>query len=208
MSHHITWIIDNDPKGETGRGTLFGCRFKIDGIEHLKSYHLLDQIENNLMWQEIKTLAKLAEESNQRIQQQRNSEFEINRQANKKAQEDSKIANIKITKEIRDAINIVLEEYKQLVEQYKAGSEKANKTFDTLEKTCVENCLIKIQIALSNHNSSEKTVKVYVTDIEHISKQVCEKVSNELKQLDIQHTYNHWAGDQREPPETWFKIQL
>ena len=125
MSHHITWIIDNDPKGETGRGTLFGCRFKIDGIEHLKSYHLLDQIENNLVWQEIKTLAKLAEESNQRIQQQRNSEFEINRQANKKAQEDSKIANIKITKEIRDAINIVLEEYKQLVEQYKTGSEKA-----------------------------------------------------------------------------------
>ena len=125
MSHHITWIIDNDPKGETGRGTLFGCRFKINGIEHLKSYHLLDQIENNLMWQEIKTLAKLAEESNQRIQQQRNSEFEINRQANKKAQEDSKIANIKITKDIRDAINIVLEEYKQLVEQYKASSEKA-----------------------------------------------------------------------------------
>lgn len=125
MSHHIIWIIDNDPKGETGRGTLFGCRFKIDGIEHLKSYHLLDQIENNLVWQEIKTLASLAHESNQRIQQQRNSEFEINRQANKKAQEDSKIANIKITKEIRDAINIVLEEYKQLVEQYKAGSEKA-----------------------------------------------------------------------------------
>ena len=125
MSHHIAWIIDNDPKGETGRGTLFGCRFKIDGIEHLKSYHLLDQIENNLVWQEIKTLASLAHESNQRIQQQRNSEFEINRQANKKAQEDSKIANIKITKEIRDAINIVLEEYKQLVEQYKAGSEKA-----------------------------------------------------------------------------------
>ena len=125
MSHHITWIIDNDPKGETGRGTLFGCRFKIDGIKHLKSYHLLDQIENNLVWQEIKTLASLAHESNQRIQQQRNSEFEINRQANKKAQEDSKIANIKITKEIRDAINIVLEEYKQLVEQYKTGSEKA-----------------------------------------------------------------------------------
>ncbi len=25
MSHHITWIIDNDPKGETGRGTLVGC---------------------------------------------------------------------------------------------------------------------------------------------------------------------------------------
>ena len=125
MSHHITWIIDNDPKGETGRGTLFGCRFKIDGIKHLKSYHLLDQIENNLVWQEIKTLAKLAEESNQRIQQQRNSEFEINRQANKKAQEDSKIANIKITKEIRDAINIILEEHKQLVEQYKTGSEKA-----------------------------------------------------------------------------------
>ena len=120
MSHHITWIIDNDPKGETGRGTLFGCRFKIDGIEHLKTYHLLDQIENNLVWQEIKTLASLAHESNQRIQRQRNSEFEINRQANKKAQEDSKIANIKITKEIRDSINIVLEEYKQLVEQYKA----------------------------------------------------------------------------------------
>ena len=115
MSHHITWIIDNDPKGKTSRGTLFGCRFKIDGIKHLKSYHLLDQIENNLVWQEIKTLAKLAEESNQRIQQQRNSEFEINRQANKKAQEDSKIANIKITKEIRDAINIVLEEYKQFI---------------------------------------------------------------------------------------------
>ena len=125
MSHHITWIIDNDPKGETGRGTLFGCRFKIDGIEYLKSYHYLDQIENNLVWQEIKTLASLAHESNQRIQQQRNSEFEINRQANKKAQEDSKIANIKITKDIRDAINIVLEEYKQLVEQYKTGSEKA-----------------------------------------------------------------------------------
>ena len=49
MSHHITWIIDNDPKGKTSRGTLFGCRFKIDGIEHLKSYHLLDQIENNLV---------------------------------------------------------------------------------------------------------------------------------------------------------------
>lgn len=125
MSHHITWIIDNDPKGKTSRGTLFGCCFKIDGIEHLKSYHLLDQIENNLVWQEIKTLASLAHESNQRIQQQRNSEFEINRQANKKAQEDSKIANIKITKDIRDAINTVLEEYKQLVEQYKAGSEKA-----------------------------------------------------------------------------------
>ena len=78
MSHHITWIIDNDPKGETGRGTLFGCRFKIDGIEHLKSYHLLDQIENNLVWQEIKTLASLAHESNQQIQKQRNSEFEIN----------------------------------------------------------------------------------------------------------------------------------
>lgn len=29
MSHHITWIIDNDPKGKTSRGTLFGCRFKI-----------------------------------------------------------------------------------------------------------------------------------------------------------------------------------
>ena len=125
MSHHITWIIDNDPKGETGRGTLYGCRLEIDGIEHLKTYHLLDQIENKLVWQEIKTLAKLAEESNQRIQQQRNSEFELNRQANKKAQEDSKIANIKITKEIRDSINIVLEEYKQLLEQYKAGSEKA-----------------------------------------------------------------------------------
>ena len=125
MSHHITWIIDNDPKGETGRGTLYGCRLEIEGIEHLKTYHLLDQIENNLVWQEIKTLAKLAEESNQRIQQQRNSEFELNRQANKKAQEDSKISNIKITKDIRDAINIVLQEHKQLVEQYKAGSEKA-----------------------------------------------------------------------------------
>ena len=26
MSHHITWIIDNDPKGERGRGMLYGCR--------------------------------------------------------------------------------------------------------------------------------------------------------------------------------------
>ena len=76
---------------------------------------------------------------------------------------------------------------RSLVNAYKEASQKANKTFDTLEKTCVENCLIKIQIALSSHNSSEKTVKVYVTDIEHISKQVCQKVSNELKQLDIQH---------------------
>ena len=97
---------------------------------------------------------------------------------------------------------------RSLVNAYKEASQKANKTFDALEKACVENCLIKIQIALSNHNSSEKTVKVYVTDVEHISKQVCEKVSNELKQLDIQHTYSHWRGDQREPPETWFKIEL
>ena len=95
-----------------------------------------------------------------------------------------------------------------LIDAYREASQRANKTFDALEKVCVENCLIKIQIALSNHNSSEKTVKVNVTNIEHISKQVCEKVSNELKQLDIQHTYNHWAGDQREPPETWFKIEL
>lgn len=95
-----------------------------------------------------------------------------------------------------------------LIDAYREASQRANKTFDALEKVCVENCLIKIQIALSNHSGSEKTVKVYVTDIEHISKQVCEKVSNELKQLDIQHTYNCWAGDQREPPETWFKIEL
>lgn len=97
---------------------------------------------------------------------------------------------------------------RSLVNAYREASQRANKTFDALEKVCVENCLIKIQIALSNHSGSEKTVKVYVTDIEHISKQVCEKVSNELKQLDIQHTYNHWAGDQREPPEAWFKIEL
>ena len=89
-----------------------------------------------------------------------------------------------------------------LIDAYREASQRANKTFDALEKVCVENCLIKIQIALSNHSGSEKTVKVNVTDVEHISKQVCEKVSNELKQLDIQHTYNHWAGDQREPPET------
>ena len=95
-----------------------------------------------------------------------------------------------------------------LIDAYREASQIANKTFDALKKVCVENCLIKIQIALSNHNSSEKTVKVNVTNIEHISKQVCEKVSNELKQLDIQHTYNFWAGDQREPPETWFKIEL
>ena len=95
-----------------------------------------------------------------------------------------------------------------LVNAYREASQKTSKTFDALEKACVENCLIKIQIALSNHDSSEKTVKVYVTDVEHISKQVCEKVSNELKQLYIQHTYNFWAGDQREPPETWFKIEL
>ena len=95
-----------------------------------------------------------------------------------------------------------------LIDAYREASQRANKTFDALEKVCVENCLIKIQIALNNHNSLEKIVKVNVTDIEHISKQVCQKVSNELKQLDIQHTYNHWAGDQREPPETWFKIEL
>ena len=97
---------------------------------------------------------------------------------------------------------------RSLVNAYKEASQKANKTFDALEKVCVENCLIKIQIALSNHNSSEKIVKVNVTNIEHISKQVCEKVSNELKQLDIQHTYSYWGGDQREPPEAWFKIEL
>ena len=97
---------------------------------------------------------------------------------------------------------------RSLVNAYKEASQKANKTFDALEKVCVENCLIKIQIALSNHNSLEKTVKVNVTNIEHISKQVCQKVSNELKQLDIQHTYSYWGGDQREPPEAWFKIEL
>ena len=97
---------------------------------------------------------------------------------------------------------------RSLVNAYREASQRANKTFDALEKVCVENCLIKIQIALSSHNSSEKIVKVYLTDVEHLSKQVCQKVSNELKQLDIQHTYNHWAGDQREPPETWFKIEL
>ena len=97
---------------------------------------------------------------------------------------------------------------RSLVNAYKEASQKANKTFDTLEKTCVENCLIKIQIALSNHNSSEKTVKVVLTDIEHISKQVCEKISSELEKLDIKHTYWHWRGDQREPPETAFSIKL
>ena len=49
-----------------------------------------------------------------------------------------------------------------LIDAYREASQRANKTFDALEKVCVENCLIKIQIALSNHSGSEKTVKVYV----------------------------------------------
>ena len=39
------------------------------------------------------------------------------------------------------------------VDAYREASQRAYKTFDALEKACVENCLIKIQIALSNHNS-------------------------------------------------------
>ena len=42
---------------------------------------------------------------------------------------------------------------RSLVNAYKEASQKANKIFDALKKACVENCLIKIQIALSNHNS-------------------------------------------------------
>lgn len=125
MYYYKYWIIDNDSKGLTGRGTLYECCIKIDGIKHQRIYSIMDQIENNLVWQEIQALIKLGKESYQRIQEQRNSEFELNRQVNKKAQEDSKISNIKITKDIRDAINIVLQEHKQLVEQYKAGSEKS-----------------------------------------------------------------------------------
>lgn len=125
MYYYKYWVIDNDPKGLTGRGTLYGCCIKIDGIKHQKTFHIMDQIENNLVWQEIEALIKLGKESYQRIQEERNSQFLLDRQANKKAQEDSKISNIKITQEIRDSINIVLQEYKQLVEQYKSGSEKA-----------------------------------------------------------------------------------
>lgn len=95
-----------------------------------------------------------------------------------------------------------------LIDAYREASQRANKTFDALEKVCVENCLIKIQIALSNHSGSEKTVKVNVTDVEHISKQVCEKISSELEKLDIKHTYWHFVGDFREASETAFSIKL
>lgn len=116
-------IIDNDPKGETGRGTKFYMEISVIelGAEPTKERHeyfLLDLLENKIDLAEIK-----------RPYLERQAKFDVE-QSNlekKRKQEEKQQRNdsVQSTPELEKLIDDAIKTFPKAISEYKSGKEKA-----------------------------------------------------------------------------------
>lgn len=81
---------------------------------------------------------------------------------------------------------------------------------DTLQKqkVAVESCLQVIESALAKGNNTYSVLKVDLLKVNNVNRDVLNEVSKELNQLEIDHSFQYYAGCQREDPEAFFLIKF
>lgn len=118
---YIFGILDNDPKGLTGRGTLMYLKACIDNIEYYKEWSVLDEIYNTDAYKEVCRIHSLYIT--------RRDAYASELYEHLKTQDDAKFAerkaNSKVSDEVLTIIDECMTEHANLVKQYKEGKEKA-----------------------------------------------------------------------------------
>jgi len=109
--------LDNDPKGESGRGTKFWMEIKVDGEVKRYEYFLKDLLDGTFNKAEIlNPFVKLLNEKQKEI----NEKLEKDKKETLSKRADS----VKVPNELGEIIRDVLNSSTKIIEQYKNGNDK------------------------------------------------------------------------------------
>lgn len=112
-------VIDNDPKGETGIGTIFRLDVHVNGVLQLQhDYGLLEWLDGRFNLDSV--VKPYVEAYKLELQERELKELE-----EKKAQKEARLAAVKVDGKLEQLIDSVLVDDVKAVEQYKSGKEKA-----------------------------------------------------------------------------------
>lgn len=112
-------VVDNDPKGETGVGTIFRLEICANGVLVLqRDYGLIEYLDGRFKLDEV--TKPYIEAHLLQLQKLELAEAEA-----KKAQKQARIASVKVDDALEKLIDTVLADDVRVVEQYRSGKEKA-----------------------------------------------------------------------------------
>ena len=121
ITHFVIGVKDNDPKGITGRGTLFYALVRENGstIEQEYLWSIMDEVQETEPYLKIKKLRAQYLEDKIAIAEQHETDIKAAKDA-----EDRLRLQVKPSPEILDIISRSLVDNKALVEKAKAGHGK------------------------------------------------------------------------------------
>lgn len=112
-------VVDNDPKGTTGVGTIFWLEIRVDAeVKERHEYGLLEQLDGRFNVAAITKPYIVARDI--ALEEQAAKEAE-----EKRAEKEARAASVKIDDTLQQLIDEVIAGDPKAVEQFKAGKEKA-----------------------------------------------------------------------------------
>lgn len=114
----VRGVLDNDPKGLTGVGTIFYVDITVDGVTERHTWGLLDEIAGR--FDVNKVLASVVQ-----ALKDEEARTEKDKADAKKAIKDAREAGVRIDPDLRIIIDHVLQEDQKAVTEFKGGKEKA-----------------------------------------------------------------------------------
>lgn len=114
----VTGILDNDPKGLSGRGTQFWLEVTLSGETTRYEYFLLDVIEKKFDPSSVIAVAVKQMEADRKAQ-------EAAEKAQKQETLQKREESITVSSELTEILSKVIAENERTVNEYKSGKEKA-----------------------------------------------------------------------------------
>lgn len=116
----VTYIVDNDAKGKTGVGTIFGADVTVNGVTTLHQWSLMDWINNKVdpeAW--FKPVVDAM-----RVERERDAQEKAE---NKACAQKEREASVVISNELAIIVNAVIFDpsSQKAITEYKQGKEKA-----------------------------------------------------------------------------------
>jgi Asp-tRNA(Asn)/Glu-tRNA(Gln) amidotransferase B subunit len=114
----VSGILDNDPKGKSGRGTQFWLEVTLAGVTTRYEYSLLDVIEKKF------DPSSVIQAATKQIEAERKAQEEAEK-AQKQVALQKREEAISVSSELSDILTAVIAANPKPVSEYKSGKEKA-----------------------------------------------------------------------------------